>query len=39
MGPESAAIQEQGKKIAAGDKNAEGPIAMTFEADAIRPSS
>ena len=36
MGPESAAIQEQGKKIAAGDKNAEGPITMTFEANAIQ---
>lgn len=36
VGPESAAIQEQGKKIAAGDKNAEGPITMTFEANAIQ---
>ena len=35
VGPESAAIQEQGKKIAAGDKNAEGPITMTFEANAV----
>ena len=36
VGPESAAIQEQGKKIAAGDKNAEGPITMTFEANAVQ---
>ena len=36
VGPESAAIQEQGKKIAAGDTNAEGPITMTFEANAIQ---
>ena len=36
VGPESAAIQEQGKKIAAGDKTAEGPITRTFEANAIQ---
>ncbi len=36
VGPESAAVQEQGKKIAAGDKNAEGPITMTFEANAVQ---
>ena len=36
VGPESAAIQEQGNKIAAGDKNAEGPITMTFEANAVQ---
>ncbi|MDD6023829.1 MAG: acetyl-CoA C-acetyltransferase [Oscillospiraceae bacterium] len=36
VGPESAAIQEQGKKIAAGDKNAEGPITLTFDATEIK---
>jgi acetyl-CoA C-acetyltransferase len=35
VGPESAAIQEQGKAIAAGNKDAEGPITMTFEANAV----
>ena len=35
VGPESAAIQEQGRKIAAGDQSAEGPITLTFEAKAI----
>ncbi len=35
VGPESAAIQEQGKAIAAGNKDAEGPITMTFEATAV----
>ena len=36
VGPESAAIQEQGRKIAAGDVNAEGPITLTFEPKAIK---
>jgi acetyl-CoA C-acetyltransferase len=36
VGPESEAIQEQGRKIAAGDKNAEGPITLTFDATAIQ---
>ncbi len=35
VGPESAAIQEQGKAIAAGNKDAEGPITMTFDATAV----
>ncbi len=36
VGPESEAIQEQGKKIAAGDKTAEGPITLTFDATEIK---
>ena len=36
VGPESAAIQEQGKKIADGDKNADGPITLTFDATEIK---
>ena len=36
VGPESAEIQEQGRKIAAGDVNAEGPITLTFEPKAIK---
>jgi acetyl-CoA C-acetyltransferase len=35
VGPESEAIQEQGRKIAAGETNVEGPITLTFEAKAI----
>ncbi len=36
VGPESAAIQEQAKKIAAGEKNVEGPIELTFDATEIK---
>ena len=36
VGPESAAIQAQGAAIAAGDKNAEGPITLTFDATEIK---
>ncbi len=36
VGPESAAIQEQGKKIAAGEQDVTGPITMTFEATEVK---
>ena len=36
IGPESEAIQEQGRKIAAGEKDVEGPITLTFDAKAIK---
>ena len=36
VGPESEAIQAQGKAIAEGNPNAEGPITMTFEAKAVK---
>jgi acetyl-CoA C-acetyltransferase len=36
VGPESAEIQAQGAAIAAGDKNAAGPITLTFDATEIK---
>ena len=36
VGPESAEIQAQGAAIAAGNKDAEGPITLTFDATQIK---
>ena len=35
VGPESDAIQEHGKKMSTGDREVEGPITMTFDANEV----